>query len=89
MRQFTRPTNRFVKKLDRHAAMLKLYTLHYNFHRIHKTLRVTPAMDAGLDDIARNCAWMIGLIDARAPKPEKCGPAKRAGSIRRESQLRH
>jgi IS1 family transposase len=50
MRRFTRLTNGFSKKIDNHAYAVALYTMHYNFCRIHKTLRVTPAMEAGLTD---------------------------------------
>jgi IS1 family transposase len=50
MRRFTRLTNAFSKKLENHAHMVALHFLHYNFARIHKTLRITPAMAAGLSD---------------------------------------
>lgn len=50
MRRFTRLTNGFSKKVENHAAMVALHFMHYNFVRIHKTLRVTPAMQAGLSD---------------------------------------
>ena len=50
MRRFTRLTNGFSKKLQNHAAALALYFMYYNFARIHKTLRVTPAMEAGAAD---------------------------------------
>lgn len=50
MRRFTRLTNAFSKKAENHAAMVAIHFLHYNFARIHKTLRVTPAMEAGLAD---------------------------------------
>ena len=50
MRRFTRLTNGFSKKLDNHIAMVALHFMHYNFARIHKTLRITPAMAAGLSD---------------------------------------
>lgn len=50
MRRFTRLTNGFSKKIENHAAMVAIYAVHYNFVRIHKSLRITPAMAAGLTD---------------------------------------
>lgn len=50
IRRFTRLTNGFSKKVENHAAAVGLYLMHYNFCRVHKTLRVTPAMEAGLTD---------------------------------------
>ncbi len=50
MRRFTRLTNAFPKKVDNHKAAVALHFMHYNFARIHKTLRVTPAMEAGVAD---------------------------------------
>ena len=70
-RRLTRLTNAFSKRLLHHAAMLSLYFLHYNFCRMHKTLRCTPAMAAGLDTTVRSLEWIVGLIDARAPKPNR------------------
>jgi hypothetical protein len=49
MRQFTRLTNAFSKKIGNHAAMVSLQFMHYNFCRIHQTLRVTPGAGAGGD----------------------------------------
>ena len=71
VRPLTRLTNAFSKRLYHHGAMLSLYFLHYNFCRIHKTLRVTPAMAAGLDTTVRDLEWIVGLIDARAPKSNR------------------
>ena len=50
MRRFTRLTNAFSKKIENHAAAVAIHFMHYNFARIHKTLRVTPAMEAGISD---------------------------------------
>ena len=71
MRRFTRLTNAFSKRIEKHAAMIALYFLHYNFCRVHKTLRVAPAMEAGLETTVRDLEWIVGLIDARAPKPNR------------------
>ena len=74
MRRFTRLTNAFSKKMEKHASMLALYFLHYNFCRIHKSLRVTPAMEAGIETTVRDLEWIVGLIDAAAPTPKRPGP---------------
>lgn len=50
MRRFTRLTNAFSKKLENHCFALAIYFMHYNFGRIHSSLRVTPAMEAGISD---------------------------------------
>jgi IS1 family transposase len=50
MRRFTRLTNAFSKKIENHIAMVAIHAVYYNFARIHKTLRITPAMAAGLSD---------------------------------------
>ena len=50
MRRFTRLTNGFSKKIENHAAAVAIHMMHYNFTRIHKTLRVTPAMEARISD---------------------------------------
>lgn len=58
MRRFTRLTNAFSKKVENHAAAIALYFMYYNFGRIHQTLRVTPAMEAGV----ANHVWSIEEI---------------------------
>ncbi|MGD2118228.1 MAG: IS1 family transposase [Chromatiales bacterium] len=80
MRRFTRLTNGFSKKLENHIHMLSLYFVYYNFCRIHKSLKVTPAMEAGLSDTAYDMEWIIGLIDANAPVPKKRGAYKKRNS---------
>jgi hypothetical protein len=63
MRRFTRLTNGFSKKLENHAHAVAIHFLHYNFCRIHKTLRVTPAMESGLSDHVWSLEEMIALLD--------------------------
>lgn len=48
MRRFTRSTNAFSKKIANHECAIALHFMYYNFGRIHKSLRVTPAMEAGI-----------------------------------------
>ena len=74
MRRFTRLTNAFSKRIENHFHMLALYFVHYNFCRIHKTLRTSPAMAAGLTDTLHDAEWIVDLIDASAQKPQKPGP---------------
>lgn len=62
MRRFTRLTNGFSKKVENHAYQIALHFMHYNFCRIHKTLRVTPAMEAGLTDHVWTIEEMIGKV---------------------------
>jgi cell fate regulator YaaT (PSP1 superfamily) len=50
IRRFTRLTNAFSKKIENHEAAIALHYMHYNFARIHQTLRVTPTMAAGISD---------------------------------------
>ena len=71
MRRFTRLTNGFSKRAEKHTAMLSLYFVHYNFVRIHSTLKCTPAMAAGISDTLRDMEWIVDLIDARASKPNR------------------
>lgn len=78
MRRFTRLTNGFSKKLENHCYALALYFVHYNFMRIHKTLRVTPAMAAGLADRVWDWSDIIAILDAQHG-PKKRGPYKKRG----------
>lgn len=65
MRRFTRLTNAFSKKLANHCAAVAIHFMHYNFARVHKTLRVTPAMEAGLSSHVWTLEEMVGLMEAR------------------------
>jgi IS1 family transposase len=67
MRRFTRLTNGFSKKFENHAHQVALYFFHYNFCRIHKTLRVTPAMEAGLTDHVWSLEELCNLLPERKP----------------------
>ena len=63
MRRFTRLTNAFSKKIENHEHMVALYFMHYNFCRIHQTLRVTPAMEAGISDHVWSLEEVAALLD--------------------------
>ncbi|MCY1670446.1 IS1 family transposase [Novosphingobium sp. SL115] len=76
-RRFTRLTNAFSKKLDNHIHALALYFAFYNFCRIHKTLRVTPAMAAGITDHLWSLDDIVAKIDAMAPEPKPRGPYRK------------
>jgi hypothetical protein len=63
MRRFTRLTNGFSKKLENLEHAVALHYMHYNFCRIHQTLRVTPAMEAGITDHVWDLEEVIQLLD--------------------------
>jgi len=65
MRRFTRLTNAFSKKVDNHIAAIALHYMHYNFCRIHQTLRATPAMEAGIADHVRSIDEIVSQLDTR------------------------
>ena len=60
--RFTRLTNAFSKKIENHIAALAIHYMHYNFCRIHQTLRVTPAMEAGISDHVWSISEVVGLL---------------------------
>ena len=62
MRRFTRLTNAFSKKLENHEAAIALHYMYYNFARIHQTLRVTPAMEAGVSNHVWNLEEIVNLL---------------------------
>ena len=63
MRRFTRLTNAFSKKWENHEYAVAIYTMHYNFCRIHQSLRVTPAMQAGVTNKLWEVEDIVALID--------------------------
>lgn len=79
MRRFTRLTNAFSKKIDNHIHALALYFVFYNFTRIHKTLRMSPAMAAGITDRLWSLEDVVAKIDELAPAPKPRGPYKKRG----------
>jgi IS1 family transposase len=79
MRRFTRLTNGFSKKVENHAHAIALHYMYYNFVRIHKSLRCTPAMAAGVT----NRLWDIDDIVGLLPEPE----ARKRGPYKKREQL--
>lgn len=75
MRRFTRLTNGFSKKIENLEHAVALHFMYYNFGRIHKTLRVTPAMEAGISDHVWSLEEIAGLV--RNEEPKKRGPYKK------------
>ena len=77
MRRFTRLTNGFSKKVENHAYAVALHFMYYNFVRVHQTLKVTPAMEAGIADRLWDIKDIVALIDAEETAPKKRGPYKK------------
>ena len=69
MRRFTRKTNGFSKKLENHVHAVALHIMHYNFCRIHQSLRVTPAMEAGIAESVWEVADLVTMIEQAEPAP--------------------
>ena len=63
MRRFTRLTNGFSKKIENHGHAVALHFMHYNFCRVRKTLRVTPAMEAGISNHVWTLEELVSLLD--------------------------
>lgn len=80
-RRFTRLTNAFSKKFENHVHMVAIWTVWYNWVRIHKSLRVTPAMAAGLTDRLWTWEEIVGLMDAAAPSMSRGAYKKREPKI--------
>lgn len=77
-RRFTRLTNAFSKKFENHAHMVAIYAVWYNWIRIHKSLRITPAMASGLSKIIMSWEDFVAIMDADQPA-KKRGQYKKAG----------
>lgn len=76
MRRFTHLISGFPKKLDNHMHPLALYFMFYNFTRVHTTLRISPAMAAGIIDRPCSREDVVATIDAVAPPPQSAAPIK-------------
>ena len=77
MRRFTRLTNGFSKKVENHMAAISLHYMHYNFCRVHQTLKQTPAMAAGVADSVLGLDFIIELVDEANPLAKKRGSYKK------------
>lgn len=86
MRRFTRLTNGFSKKLANYGASVALHFMHYNFCRVHKILRVTPAMEAGLSDHVWELAELVGLLEAKE-RAVIGTPVNRRGPYRKAAKI--
>lgn len=71
MRRFTRLTNGFSKKVENHAAMLSLCFFYHNFCRVRQTLRVTPAMEAGVSDHVWGVEEMVSILNAKESESQR------------------
>lgn len=63
-RRFTRLTNAFSKKIENHEAAVALHYMHYNYARVHQTIKTTPAMKAGIADHVWTVEEIVGLLDS-------------------------
>ncbi len=77
LRRFTRLTNGFSKKMENHIRALALHFFYYNFVRIHSTLRVTPAMAAGVTNRLWDMSDLVAVVEAAEKKPGKRGPYRK------------
>jgi IS1 family transposase len=77
MRRFTRLTNGFSKKIEAHVNAISLHFAYYNFVKVHKTLRMSPAMAAGVTDRLWEMPDLVTVVEAAEPKPGKRGPYRK------------
>jgi IS1 family transposase len=77
MRRFTRLTNALSKKFENHCHMVALYSVWYNFVKMHKTLKMTPALAAGVTDRLWSMEDVVAEMDAMAEPPKPRGPYKK------------
>ena len=77
IRRFTRLTNAHSKKVENHIASIAIHYMHYNFCRVHESIRVTPAMEAGIANHVWSIEEVIALLNVKEAKP--AGPSRIAG----------
>jgi hypothetical protein len=83
MRRFTWLTNAFTKKIENHEYMIAIYFMHYNFCRIHRTLRGSPAMEAEISNHVWTLEEIVRLLNQAALLPiSHCIPLESAQSCR-------
>lgn len=83
-RRYTWLTNGFSKKLPNHIAAFALFVMYYNFGRVHQTLGVTAAMEAGISDHVWSIEEMAGLLEAEETRaPRERGSYKKKGNSER------
>lgn len=88
MRRFTRLTNAFSKKAANHMHAVSLHFMFYNFCRIHKTLRITPAMAAGVTDHVWDVAEIVDLVDAAENAPDEPPPSENPDLVKLRDSAR-
>ena len=81
MRRFTRLTNAFSKKVESHAYAVALHMMYYNFVRIRRTLKVTPAMAAGVSNKLWEIGDIVALVEAADAQPKKRGPYRKKADV--------
>ena len=77
LRRFTRLTNAFSKKLENHGHAVSIYYMWYNYGRKHQSLKMTPAMAAGVTDRQWTVEDLVDVVEASLPKPGPRGPYKK------------
>jgi hypothetical protein len=82
MRRFTRLTNAFSKKLENHAHAVALFMTYYNFCKLHKAHRMTPAMATSVSDRLWEIADIAASVEAAYGKPGKRGSYKKRQELR-------
>ena len=83
IRRFTRLTNAFSKKIENLAHAVSLHFMHYNFARIHRSLRVTPAMEAGISDHVWEIEEIVGLLEQKEQEAVLAGELTRGSYKKR------